>query len=128
MNEIQNKKRILIIDDDAFISGMVAELLIEAGHEVEIAGSGEEGLHAISSQPNLVLLDLGLTGVDGFEILEKIHGSEQSASIPVIVFSNFSDKEDITKSLSLGAKKHIVKAETTPKGIVTEINTLLASS
>ena len=78
-----------------------------------------------STSPNLVLLDLILPGIDGFEILKRIKNDKTTAQIPVIVLSNLGQKEDMERVVSLGAEDFMVKAHFTPGEIIAKIKSIL---
>ena len=120
------KKRILIAEDDSFISEIYKINLENAGFEIIIAESGHEAVNIPKeTKPNLILLDLLLPGLNGFEILEKLKKNPETSNIPVIILSNLSQKEDIEKAKSLGAIDYIVKSETSSKEIVRKLKEIL---
>ena len=107
-------KKILIIEDDAFLQGLESNKLKKDGYEVITASSGEEGMQKIN-EPDIsfILLDLVLPNFDGFDILKKIRETEAIKGIPVIVFSNLSEDKDIEKATKLGATDFMVKSNFT---------------
>ena len=112
-------KKILIIEDDVFLNELMAKKLIEEGFDVLKAANGEEGLEqARQEKPDLILLDLILPGMDGFEILEKLKEDTETSSIPVIILSNLGQREDIERGFDLGADDYLIKAHFTPDEIV----------
>ncbi|MFH1036589.1 MAG: response regulator, partial [Patescibacteria group bacterium] len=74
---------------------------------------------------DLVILDLVLPQVDGWEILRRLKEDPNSSPIPVMVFSNLSQKADIDKGLAMGAVKYLIKAQYTPSEVVGEIKKIL---
>ena len=87
--------------------------------EPKLARDGDEGLRELEKEPpHLILLDLILPGINGFEVLEKVKGNAKTKDIPVIIVSNLGDKSDIDRGLSLGAEDYLVKANMVPKDIV----------
>lgn len=116
--------KILIVEDDKFLRGLIASKLAKEGFEVVEAVDGEDGVKKIpEAMPNLVLLDLLLPGIDGFEVLKQVKAIEASKNIPVIILSNLGAKEDIEKGLSLGATDFMVKAHFTPEEIIEKVRT-----
>lgn len=112
-------KKILIIEDDVFLNELMAKKLVEEGFDVIKAVNGEEGLELTRQEkPDLILLDLILPGMDGFEILEKIKEEPETSVIPVIILSNLGQREDIEKGFDLGADDYLIKAHFTPDEIV----------
>lgn len=119
-------KKILIIEDDKFLRELIAKKLSQEGFETLEAIDGQEGLKKIKEvRPDLILLDLILPGMDGFEILAKIKEEVSLSSIPVIILSNLGQKEDIEKGLRLGAVDYLIKAHFAPAEIIEKIKNVL---
>jgi len=119
-------KKILIVEDDKFLRELIAKKLSEGGFIVEEASDGEEGIRKIKEgRPDLILLDLILPSIDGFEVLEKIKEDLETKPIPVIVLSNLGQKEDIERGLKLGAFDYLVKAHFTPGEVIEKVRNAL---
>ncbi len=119
-------KKILIIEDDKFLREIVVRKLTKDGYKAVQAFDGEEGIKkAKEEKPDLILLDLILPGLDGFEILAMLKSDQKIASIPVIILSNLGQKEDIEKGLKMGAIDYIVKAHHTSDEIIERIKSVL---
>lgn len=119
-------KKILIIEDDKFLRELIAKKLVNEGYEISEAVDGEEGVKKVKEEkPDLVLLDLILPGIDGFEVLSKIKEDPALAQIPVIILSNLGQREDIERGLKLGAVDYLVKAHFTPGEIIEKIRMIL---
>ncbi len=120
-------KKILIIEDDEFLRSLTAKRLEKENYAVEAAVDGETGVAAVegSEPPSLILLDLLLPGLDGFEVLKRIRANEKTKAVPVIIFSNLGQKEDIEKAKALGANDFLIKANFTLDDVVTKIHSLL---
>ena len=119
-------KKILIIEDDKFLRELIAQKLVKEGYNIAEAIDGEEGIKKVKSeQPDLVLLDLILPGIDGFEVLSKMKEDSSLVSIPVIILSNLGQKEDVEKGLKLGAADYLIKAHFTPGEIIDKIKIIL---
>ena len=117
-------KKIFIIEDDPFLSEMYAAKFSQSGFQVEMAIDGEKGLEKIkTSKPDLILLDIVLPKMDGFEILKKVKEDSQLNKIPIILLTNLGQKNEIEKGLALGAEEYIIKAHFTPTAVVVKINT-----
>ena len=117
---------VLVVEDDKFLRELISQKLIKEGFEVESAIDGEEGIKkAKELKPNIVLLDLILPGIDGFEVLSRIKGDPALASVPVIILSNLGQKEDVEKGLKLGAVDYLIKAHFTPGEIIEKIKNVL---
>ena len=119
-------QKILIIEDDKFLRDLIQQKLTKEGFLTVVASDGEEGVRAAQSEiPHLVLLDLILPGIDGFELLKQLKGDQKTSAIPVIVLSNLGQKEDMERALKNGAEDFMVKAHFTPSEIVTKIRATL---
>jgi len=119
-------KKILIVEDDKFLRELIARKLAKENFEVAEAVDGEEGIKkAKEEKPDLVLLDLILPGIDGFEVLSKIKEDEATQKIPVIVLSNLGQKEDVERCMQLGAVNYMIKAHFTPVEIIEKVEAVL---
>ena len=119
-------KTILIIEDDKFLRELIVRKLNEEDFEVSQAVDGEEGIKKIiEEKPNLILLDLILPGIDGFEVLARMKKESALSSIPVIILSNLGQKDDVEKGLKMGAIDYLIKAHFTPGEIIEKIKAAL---
>jgi len=119
-------KTILIIEDDKFLRELIARKLLEEDYEISEAIDGEEGIKKIKEEkPDLVLLDLILPGIDGFEVLLRMKEDPILAQIPVIILSNLGQKDDVERGLKLGAVDYLIKAHFTPGEIIEKIKNAL---
>ena len=132
IEKIKNKsakimpKTILIVEDDKFLRELIAQKLTKEGYPLSEAIDGEEGIKKIKEEkPSLVLLDLILPGIDGFEVLSQMKEDPSVSSIPVIILSNLGQKEDGEKGLKLGAVDYLIKAHFTPGEIIEKIKAVL---
>lgn len=105
-------KKILLVEDDNFLSELLSNKLIESQATVTRAANGEEAISIVKSNPkfDLILLDLMLPKIGGFEVMEAINADEKTKGSPIIILSNLGQKNDVEKGVSLGAKKFLVKA------------------
>lgn len=118
--------RILIIDDSKFIRTVYKSELNQENIEVELAETGEEGLEkARTAKPDVILLDMMLPGIDGFEVLERLKNDSGLRKIPVVVFSTLSQQSDIEEALKRGAVKYLPKDDYTPKKVAEELKQIL---
>jgi len=116
-------KKILIIEDDKFLRELISQKLVKEGYEISEAVDGEKGIEAvIKEKPDLVLLDLILPGINGFEVLARIKSDPKVSQIPVIILSNLGQKDDIERALKMGATDYLIKAHFTPPEIVEKVN------
>lgn len=104
-------KKILIIDDEEeFVSYMKANIELRDGYEVITALDGEEGLKAAESgKPDLVLLDIKMPGMDGFEVLKRLKENKNTKSIPVIMVTARTDDDTMMEALKLHDNGYVVK-------------------
>lgn len=125
-NNKDSAQKILIIEDDKFLRELITRKLTAEGFSVSEGIDGEEGVKKVKEvKPDLVLLDLILPGIDGFEVLTRIKEDPGLALIPVIILSNLGQKEEIEKGLKLGAIDYLIKAHFTPGEIVEKIKSIL---
>jgi len=119
-------KKILIIEDDKFLRELISRKLTDDDFDTVGAVDGEDGVKKVKEEkPDLVLLDLILPSIDGFEVLSRIKKDPEVASIPVIILSNLGQKEEVEKGLNLGAADYLIKAHFTPGEIIEKIRTIL---
>jgi len=119
-------RKILIIEDDKFLRELIIRKLIDEGYQTVDATDGEEGVRvAKAEKPNLILLDLILPGIDGFEALARIKKDEELVNIPIIILSNLGQREDIERGLKLGATDYLIKAHFSPEEIIEKISSIL---
>lgn len=117
-------KKILMVEDDKLLRDLANKKLRLAGYAVTLASDGTEALTlARREHPHLILLDIILPGVDGFEILRTLKTDPQLKDIPVIMLSNLGQESDIKRGLSLGAADYLVKAHFTLGEIIEKIKT-----
>lgn len=118
---------ILLVEDDVAISEMYSLSLRLNGFHVETAGSAADALRTVNRVvPDLVLLDMGLPDRPGVEVLETLKAETRTAAIPVVVLSNYSEPDIVSRALGSGALLYMVKAETTPARVVATVGRLLA--
>lgn len=120
------KAKVLIVDDDMFLSGIYATKLELEGFGVVTARDGEEGVKAaLKELPDLILLDVLMPKLDGFEALRQLKQQESTKNIPVIMLTNLGQKEDIEKGLQDGAVDYLIKAHFVPAEAVDKIKKVL---
>ena len=117
-----NKIRVVLVEDEEVLSNVLQSKLEKEGFEVMVAGDGEVGLDLIKQvKPDVILLDIVMPKMDGFEVLNHLRQSEELSKIPVIVISNSGQPVEINKALSLGVKDYLVKAEFDPQEVIAKI-------
>ncbi len=115
-------KTILFIEDESALQKTLGDALRQEGYEIVSALDGEIGLKlAKTKKPDLILLDLILPKVNGFEVLKELKGDPETKNIPVIVLTNLEDMRDVEKSLELGATTYLVKAQYSLKEVIEKI-------
>lgn len=123
------KKKLFLIEDNRFICEVYKDSLEKAGFLVMLAYDGEEALRRVEKErPDLILLDLALPKLNGFEVLKKIKENKNLKNIPVIILSNYDEGEDIKKGKELGAIDYLVKARFSPKEVIEKVKTYLFKS
>ena len=103
--------RILIVEDDADLANLTTHWLERAGYSVQHAGDGAVALKMLGGDPlpTLVLLDVMLPKIDGFEVLRRIRADRRTRTLPVVVVTSFSRDKDEKRGRELGANDYIVK-------------------
>ena len=121
-------KRILLAEDDRFLRRAEQAALKRAGFVVLAAADGEEALRmAIAEKPDLVLLDLIMPKLQGFEVLKALKADPATAAIPVVVLSNLGQEGDVQRALEGGAVAYLVKANLSLDELVARARETLAS-
>lgn len=119
---------ILWVEDDMFLASIVGRKLASTGAKYIQAKSADEAFANLSKdKPQVIVLDLMLPGMNGFEILEKLKSEETTKAIPVIVLSNLDQRDDMEKCFQLGASKFFVKALVTLDRIFDEIRAIVST-
>ncbi len=121
-------RRILLAEDDRFLRKAAEATLTREGFEVVTAGDGEEALAAVRTlpPPQLILLDLIMPKLHGFDVLKALKDDPATAAIPVIVLSNLGQEGDVERALAAGAVAYFVKANVSLRGLVQQVNDTLA--
>lgn len=123
----ENKLRVLLAEDDSFLSSMYVTKLQLSGYDVQHAENGDRALELLKQGPvpDILLLDIVMPKKSGFEVLEEMKKNPEWANIPVILLTNLSQKDDVDRGLSLGANDYLIKAHFTPSEVVSKIEKLL---
>ncbi len=121
-----SKQKILLVEDDGFLASIYSQKLELEGFEVAFATNGEDGLKlAQKDKPALVLLDLLMPKMDGFEVLERLKADPNLKDIPVLILSNLGQREDIERCMKLGAVGYVIKAHSLPHETVRRVKEIL---
>lgn len=119
-------KKILIVEDDNFISEMYANKFSESGFEVKVAKDGQEALDkAKEIVPDLILLDIVLPKKDGFEVLNDLKKEDILKNTKIVFLTNLGEEENLNKGLRSKADAYLIKAHSTPSQIVAKIEEIL---
>ncbi len=105
-----SKAKVLLVDDEAFNLDFLQQALEDENYEIFIAADGQEALKKIKSeQPDLVLLDLMMPIIDGFEVLQKVKEDDMLRDIPIIIISAEHDSKSVVKGIKQGAEDYMTK-------------------
>jgi PleD family two-component response regulator len=119
--------KVLVIEDDQFLRDMLVDKLVAEGFGVAEAVDGETGMEVLQKEkPKLVLLDIILPGIDGFEVLQRMQKDPEMSKIPILIISNLGAQKDIDKAKELGALDYIIKAHFTPGEIIKKVRQALS--
>lgn len=122
----RDKKKILLIEDDSFLISMYTVKFELENFEVVAAEDGEKGLGlAIKEKPDIILLDILLPKMNGFEVLKELKNNKETSPIPVILLTNLSQKNEIEQGLALGAQDYLIKAHFMPSEVMDKIKKVL---
>lgn len=125
----RTKPIILLVEDDTFLAGMYVTKLTMEHYQVELATDGEAGLKkAMTVVPDLILLDVLLPKINGFDVLRQIKAQSELRHIPVILLTNLGQKSDVSQGLDLGAVDYLIKAHFMPSEVVEKIKHQLKQS
>ncbi|NCN24871.1 response regulator [Candidatus Berkelbacteria bacterium CG_4_9_14_3_um_filter_39_23] len=123
---MSTNKKVLIIDDDITLLEMYAERLRLEGFEVLPASNGEEGVKlATELKPHIILLDIMMPKMDGFQTIEKLKANEATRDIPVIFLTALIQDATRDKGMRAGATDFIVKSETMPGEVIVKIKKVI---
>ncbi|MEI7709535.1 MAG: response regulator [bacterium] len=123
------KKKILIVDDDSFLLDMYALKFSQSNFEVYTAGGGLQGIEKLKDglQPDLILSDIIMPDLDGFEMLDKINKDNLAPNALKIILSNKSQQSDVDRGSTLGVAGYIIKASSTPLEVINQVKGLLSA-
>ncbi len=126
---MSTQKKILIIDDDSFLLDMYSLKFSQSGYEVESSLGSVQAYEKLKKgfSPDLILMDIVMPEMNGFELLEKISKEKLTKDVPIIMLSNRGQQGDIDQAMKLGAVGYIVKANTTPSEVITKVDQIISS-
>jgi len=115
-------KKILLIEDEEIMVDLLQKKLTQEGYNVSVARNGEEGLKIVKElKPDLVLLDIIMPKIGGFEVMEGMAGDEELKNIPIIIISNSGQPVELDRAQKLGAKDWLVKTDFDPKEVLDKV-------
>lgn len=126
--DVSGGAKVLLVEDDSFLRDICYKKLKKEGFNVAVAANGEEAVKKVSEfRPAIVLLDIILPAMDGFEVLKEIrsHKERMIKNVPVIMLTNLGQEEDNKKALTLGANDYLIKAHFTTAEVVEKIKSRL---
>jgi len=117
------KYKVLIVDDDKFLLQMYSLKFTHSGHEVTSAQSGQEAVDKLKEgfSPDIMIMDMVMPGMDGLELLQKVHDEKLAPTSVYIMLTNQSAPTDIEEAKQIGINGYIVKATTIPSEVVEEV-------
>ena len=118
----EDKIKILLVEDDPFLLSMYSSKFELENFFIGCADDGEKGLEmAKTEKPDIILLDIMLPGIDGFEVLKRLKADSSTAGIPVIMLTNLNQKDEYERGMKLGAVDFLIKAHYLPSEVVKKI-------
>lgn len=115
-------KKILLIEDEELILNLLQRKLEKEGYKVSVARDGEEGLEKMrKSPPDIILLDIIMPKMGGFEVMEEAKKDKYLRSIPIIIVSNSGQPVELDRAKRLGARDWLIKTEFDPKEVIVKI-------
>ena len=112
-------KKVLIIEDEKFIGELYSKALTDAGYQVVVVETGDEGLRqALAGEFDIILLDIMVPGLLGIDVLKKIKQEHPEIKSKVIITTNLENSEDTRKSIEKDADGYLIKAEVSPNDLV----------
>ncbi len=129
MKEGSNKTfKVLIVEDDKSILDLYERKFSSSGYKVIKAIDGAEGVECFKSEkPDVVILDVMLPIMNGFEVLKKIKSFNEGKDVPIVILSNYGEMPNITEGLMGGAVEYLIKVEHTPEEVVEIVEDALSS-
>lgn len=118
--------KILLVEDDIALRDIYTDAFAAEGHQVVVASDGEEAIKVATEQkPDVILLDIMMPKVSGFEVLAYLRSNEATKNMKIIILSALSQKKDIGTGQELGADEYLVKAEVTLSEVLDKVRTVL---
>lgn len=128
---MEQKQKIFVIEDDDLMLNLYGRTFRLNGFEVETAKDGVEALSKlkdIAKNPDIIVLDIMMPKMNGFDVLKQLKKDHKTKDIPVIVLSNLANSQDVEEALKFGAAMHLVKSQHDPQDTVEKIKKVLEGS
>ncbi|MCK5413619.1 MAG: response regulator [Candidatus Pacebacteria bacterium] len=125
---MNNKKKILIIEDEEILGTMLMRKISDEGYEVSLALDGEEGLALMKkNKPDLILLDIVMPKIDGFGVMHEMNKTENLNlnKMPVVIISNSGEPVEIDRILKLGVRDYLIKTQFNPEEVLEKVKKYL---
>jgi twitching motility two-component system response regulator PilH len=117
------KRRVLLVEDDPFVSKAYAMFITRSGFLVDVALNAVEARKRLAqNRPDIILLDIIMPGINGFEFLEELKKKSKHKDVPVIMISNLCEESDITRCKRLGAADYVVKSNMFLRDVIDKID------
>lgn len=121
--------KVLIVEDDPLMSRMYEKIFTLEKFEVEVAHDGEEGIEkAKLSKPTIILLDVMMPKINGFQVLDKLKLDPETKAIPVVMLTNLASEKDAENAMMKGAVKYIVKSQYEPNQVTQMVQEIIAGA
>ena len=121
-------KKILLIEDEEILINLLQKKLANEGYDISVARNGQEGLELIKEiRPDLILLDIIMPKMGGFEVLEEMQKDQELKNIPVIIISNSGQPVEIDRAQKLGAKDWLIKTDFDPQEVIDKVKKQFSS-
>lgn len=115
-------KKILLIEDEELIITLLRRKLEKEGYQVAVARDGVEGMEKMKEdKPDLILLDIVMPRMGGFEVMEETRKEKELRTIPIIIISNSGQPVELDRAKRMGARDWLVKTEFDPKEVLTKV-------
>lgn len=122
-----NTIKVAIVEDDTFLAGMYEQKFRMEQMNPLMAYDGEAGLELVRKEkPDIVLLDIMMPKMDGWEVLQALRADASTKSIPVIMLTNLGQKEDVDLALKYGANDYLIKAHFNPQEVIDRVRAIVA--
>lgn len=117
---------VMVVEDDPFMSRMYQKIFTLEKHEVIVLGNGQEAWEQVHvRKPDIILLDVMMPVMNGFQLLDKLKADPETKNIPVVMLTNLSSDQDAENALLKGAVKYVVKSQYEPKQVVAMVDEIL---